>query len=237
MTSAAIRTVILLLRDPLPGYRYSISWELPETEAQEIALSDAARHFAQEIRERLRRQNCTRAVVGCLDDLRKTLAGTEPADAALFVYDEGARGLVPSAFAGSTGFAEEIEGKVVKVGRTLVGQAHRRRQTVVSVAGASSEFYFDPVTDPAALHTGRTASLAIPLVYPVEADERHRLRVAVLWLGTNSRLSVLIRLLQDPGLRDSLIELATAWFNERLLPALDLTAPPHHTAPVKLDAT
>lgn len=228
LTSPASRTLSLLLRDPLPGFYYTIFWTLPRTEAQEPEVTAALWNHAQGIGERLLNLGFEPAITSCLAQLREAVADGQALDAALFVYAEARRGLVRVAVADDgLGFAEALGNPVVKVGRTLIGQAWRRRVTVDSVAGptgASSEFYCDS-TDPLTLHQNRVASLAIPLFYPGGTDGPRGLRVAVLWLGTTSRWSPLINLRDDDVYRKRLLELVRVWFVEKLLPIIDPSSP------------
>jgi len=228
-STRAGRTVSLVLQKPLPGYSYQISWTLPGTEAEEGAFTGENVQGADEIRSRFLSGKYRSQVEQALVFLCEIIEGqVPPPDAAIFVYQKGS--LVPVASVGSESFVRELhKSRPVQVGRTFVGQAYRRREPLVGVrlpTSQEADFYFDPTRDPKVLVIGKQAWLAIPLTYPIKPKLQDGLRVCVLWLGTSHRLSALVSLRDKPQHFKSLTDLAVAWLEQELLPAIQLKLDP-----------
>lgn len=241
-TIPVTRTAALSLPDPLPGYQYEVSWDLPETESDEEEFEGADIQYAEGFRQRLREvhsgalRDRTEQCLGVLtrDISNMSLGRTQPptqeeqdsVDAALFVYEREAGALKLAV--GTAGVHADLVDEEIKSGRTIVGQAYRRRNAVFS-AQPEKEPYFNSTEDPAVLHQGSAMCFAMPLTHdPKPYDRKKRssgLRVAVFWLRTTSRSSPLIRVADDRAAQCAIIEHVAAWHLNQLRSALKLPAP------------
>ncbi len=228
----AIRNCVatLVVPKPLPGYRYEISWALPKSEFDETELEANVKKHAEEIRHRLRERGSRQKVRNALSGLKESLERIDECeqelDAAVFVYRAGR--LHPVVSVGSDSFLKGLVGRSVGVGQTHVGQAHRRREIQTGVRhemATDAEFYFDAERDPGVLVEGKEAWLAVPLMYPISKQLSVGLRVAVVWCGTDSRLSVL-NCLEDKAtggkIQKAWGKAILSWYGNTLLPALGL---------------
>ncbi|MCW5982080.1 MAG: metallophosphoesterase [Bryobacteraceae bacterium] len=215
------RTAVLALRQPIMEHIYRIAWELPDIdpEERELRLEDKAE--AADLAERFmgvqnRPVEMQRALAAVQDFIgREYPPAPEELHTSLHAYDEKAGMLVKVA---STGALNQAR-KHTAIGRTLVGQAWRRRE-LVCASWLNPKAWQDNLCDepPADEYKTPAAAIAFPLFSPPLGG----VRVAVLYIATSSRRCGLIRICaeahQSAGRREPRSELVhkfethlTAW--------------------------
>jgi len=227
---AGLRTALLRLDSPLPGYHYRVVWDLPRDDVEELNLSASDAGLAAKIISALldlRKPGNSRAaqVDQSLAHLEKDIlsaktyaspTGEDQLETVVFAYDEGARGLVSAAARGNV--RKDLMTRVIKPGKTIVGQAFRRRAEVVfiNVPGVQSEAL--PYYEPDEGLPQHTVIFAVPLFYPI----RRGRKIAVLSLASRSNTSGLLCLDTDKAAMLALKEQALVWYAAELAPALGL---------------
>src|SRR6185295_8830801 len=154
-------TAVLIMDHPLPGYTYKFVWSLPETEDEELNLSDTDRLLRSEIQEKLLGLRSTEnksILQSILSNLKTAVnqatAGYKPIGAndlevILHVYDRDSKGLVCIGALAAPDVQKRLLSRVLKVGVSTIGQAYRRREHVDWVRGQNkgnddSFLDFDP---------------------------------------------------------------------------------------------
>jgi 3',5'-cyclic AMP phosphodiesterase CpdA len=240
------RTVILALSRPLPGYTYKILWNLPDSEIEELELGAEDAGLSEEIisklialRSDVSTQNEVRS---CLEALRTDInmvdfdlkrKDNDDLELSLYCFDQYKSGLICVAAVGNYGPTSGIWSWVIPVGRTIVGQAYRRRSPVlcVQLPGIESEetVYYEPVPESEGRGLQKhTVIFAVPIFFPV----RRGRRIAILSLASRSKTSSLLRLRTDKAAMLALIDHISVWYATTLaaalkLPRLPLDGNPH----------
>lgn len=230
-------TAVLIVDKPLPGHKYKIVWELPETEAEERRLSGADRQRIEEMKERLlglQTEAGTEAaarvretLVGFRDYINKLPIGADDMEIVVHVHDPNRGGLVCVA---ALSTRQELLGRVIRVGDTAIGQAYRRREHVDWVRGENygNDFAAFLDYDQARPHTG---ILSVPLFYPLNEGGR----VAVATLATRSRMAPMLPFLEDGRSSEGdaafkvLVSKTHSWYARDLMAALGLPELPEPT--------
>jgi 3',5'-cyclic AMP phosphodiesterase CpdA len=225
------RLVTLTIEKALPGYRYEIGWELPPDETEELDLTAAQAGMAREIGERLlaaRQSRPAGPVQDALGLLRTEVVedrAGEDLEVTLFCYDRDVNALVCVGGVGDYEPQSRLWTWEIKPGRTIVGQAYRRRDTVLYIQVPGVEIgteYYEPVPE----ESGRprephTVIFAVPLFYPVARGRR----VGVLSIASRSNVTSLLQLENDEAAVCALLEHVTAWYAKRLSAALGIWIP------------
>lgn len=222
----ATNMLLLDLPQPLPGYRYTITWELPEEQADPFTKVQSG--FLEEMTRRLLglrtvNQAHTQAVREALSNTRKNLLPQEPAPAAievsLFVYDRQFSSLVCVASLDSEIIEKQWATYMFKPGRGVVGAAfrHRRREACcpARVSDAGEVDRYEPLTDDDRANPPH-AVIALPLFYSGNKDRS----MAVLSFATRSSQSGLIALACDDAKLDGLALNLDSWYESSLAEAL-----------------
>ncbi len=226
------RSIVLAISKPLPGYNYKLSWDLPKTETEEIALDAANEGMAQEIISRLvalanKKSPHHDKVQQCLSILHQEIleaevfrstTGDDRLEITLYCYDEAKSGLVCCAARGDYASDSKIWTWIIKPGRTIIGQAYRRRAAVSCVllptVRSGDAIFYEPTED----KDHHTVIFCVPLFYPIKKGRR----VAVLSLASRSNTSGLLRLQSEEAARLALVEQVIVWYGVALMPALGL---------------
>ncbi|HXJ91400.1 MAG TPA: metallophosphoesterase [Terriglobia bacterium] len=228
---AALRTVLLRVAHPLPRYHYRIVWDLPKDDREELNLSALEAGMAAnlikallELREPAKSAKADAVRESLLSLKTEVLsaetyaspAGDDQLEIALFVYDQGAHGLV-CAVSTRGPLPEGLAKWVIKPGRTVAGQAFRRRAPLlfVNVPGIRCEELPYYEGEPEGLR-GHTVIFAVPLFYPI----RQGRKIAVLSLQSTSTTSGLLCLHEDTAATLALKDQAVVWYAKKLSPTL-----------------
>jgi 3',5'-cyclic AMP phosphodiesterase CpdA len=213
-------SILISLEQPLPGYKYKITWELPESEADEGKLSGEDKGRADEIVKRLLSAKETSDVHHSLvrqwlDNLRhkiisskiwSELIGDDDLETSLYIYNPIQRGLVcVCAKLQANSFIDPWEG-IIKPGGTFIGEAHRRRGPSFYSPLSAETFDMDehnariPEIWRQAMSTGDryVAACAIPLFYPILRGRR----IGVVAFASRSNISKLLGILPDKNDND-----------------------------------
>ncbi|HEY4087272.1 MAG TPA: TIR domain-containing protein [Bryobacteraceae bacterium] len=223
----ATNTLLLDLPQPLPGYRYTVTWELPEEQADLFTKVQSG--FLEEMTRRLlglRTVNKapTHAVRDALSETRKRLLPQEPAPEAiemsLFVYDRQWSSLVCVASLDAEIIEKQWATYMFKPGRGVVGAAfrHRRREACCPARNAGHDGELDryePLTEDDRANPPH-AVIALPLFY---SGNKAR-SMAVLSFATRSAQSGLIALACDDTKLDGLAGNLDSWYESSLAEAL-----------------
>jgi hypothetical protein len=223
--------VTLAIDLPLPEYTYEIWWELPRDEREEFGLAKPDTLFADEISKRLmelrkereREKSVEEALKRLTSEIAELFREQEPLITWLFSHDGKQKGLKCVATSGAHGPEHPIWLRVIESGRTIIGQAFKRRAEVLAtgLTPEEAEFY-EPLEG-----ERHTAMFSLPIFYPFGAGKR----IAVLTLASQSNLSGLTRLKSDDALLRSLVEYVVKWCSTALMDALELTVPGRLTRP------
>jgi hypothetical protein len=196
-------TAVLIIDHPLPRYTYKIVWGLPETEDEELNLSDADRLLRNEIQKRLLDLRATQnqsTLQNILGNLRTTIneatanlrpIGANDLEVILHVYDRNSKGLVCIGALAAPDVQNRLLPTVLKVGVSTIGQAYRRREHMEWVSGENkgdddaSFLDFDPLPVP------HSCVLSLPLLYPLNTGAK----VGVVTLASRDNTAPMIRLL------------------------------------------
>ncbi len=227
------KTAVLIIDHPLPRYVYKIVWGLPESEEDELKLSDRDRLWKDEIRKRL--LNLDEVTMQSVLARLKTTVNTATADSqpvgapdlevVLHVLDPQREGLICVGATATAVARSRLLGKVIPVGIHAIGQACSRREHMKWVRGQNrgrdnaAFLDFDP--DPP-----HSCIFSIPLSYPLNIGAR----VGVLTLATRDNTAPMIRLLaKDLGDVDEaafrmLVNKAVAWYANDLMAAVNMVA-------------
>jgi hypothetical protein len=224
--------VHLSVSHPLPGYVYQITWELPDVEPEEIPVRAEDAGLAQELIERLlavpRTPGSGEApVTGSLTQLKSRIeqsqifrpsAGQDRLEITLFCYDPNRGGLVCVAALGDFNRNSRLWSWIIRPGRTLIGQAYRRREAVtfIHVPGITStdSIYYEPAPE----REDHTAVFCLPMFYPV----RRGRRICVVSVASRSNTTGLLKLQSDQAAKLALIEEVIVWYGTSLVTALGI---------------
>ncbi|MCI0403177.1 MAG: hypothetical protein L0212_06595, partial [Acidobacteria bacterium] len=234
-------TVLLTVPYPLPGYNYRIVWDLPPDEASELGLQPQDAGMAEEIVKRL--LTCRNASSAYKNAIEESLASLESEilsvdtfrspihdeqlELTLFCYERKAGGLACVAAKGRYSSTSRIWAWAIKPGRTIIGQAYRRREEVlcIQLPGMTNEasVYYEPTPEAAGRAPERhTVVFAIPLFYPATEGRR----VAIMSLASRSNTSGLLNLANDQAARLALTDQVRAWYATQVAKALGFDAFP-----------
>jgi hypothetical protein len=176
---------------------------LPETEDEELNLSDADRLLRNEIQKRLLDLRATQnqsTLQNILGNLRTTIneatanlrpIGANDLEVILHVYDRNSKGLVCIGALAAPDVQNRLLPTVLKVGVSTIGQAYRRREHMEWVSGENkgdddaSFLDFDPLPVP------HSCVLSLPLLYPLNTGAK----VGVVTLASRDNTAPMIRLL------------------------------------------
>jgi hypothetical protein len=218
--------LLLDLPQPLPGYKYTVTWELPEEQADSFTKVQSG--FLEEMTRRLLglrtvNQAHTQAVRDALSTTRKRLLPQELApeviEASLFVYDRQWSSLVCVASLDAEIIEKQWTSYMFKPGRGVVGAAfrHRRREACCparATDGGELDRYEALTEDDRAKPP--SAVIALPLFYSGNTARS----MAVLSLATRSAESGLIALACDDAKLDGLAGNLDNWYESSLAEAL-----------------
>jgi predicted phosphodiesterase len=218
--------VVLMLEKPIPDYRYEIIWDLPKDDAEEGQFpADVGRKVRFATKRLLQVYDGTdaaraAAVQSSLNELKlqllqKPIGQTSVTDnnleICLHAFSDAKSGLVEVA---ST--AAKVETKVVPVGRTIIGQAYRRRALLC--------WTFNPNADDSVFWdygTGHTGIISLPLFYPLAEGGR----ISVITMAVSAEESDFLDLIDrfdDRQTRLDLTQRVNAWYASSLAQALGL---------------
>lgn len=206
-------SIVFTLEKPLPGYKYVINWQLPELEADELKLSGTNKASADQLVTNLlnvrtasspHRQSLHDWIEGLRmsvtsSQVWKQLGGNDDLEISFYVYDQSQRGLVCIAASAAASQFETPSKDVIKPGKTLIGEAFRRRGPAfynpLSAPLFDEAEYDDRIPDSwGPLSQKRyVAVCAIPLSYPLLKGRR----IAVLSLASSSNSARLLSLMPD----------------------------------------
>ena len=205
-------TIVFTLEKPLPGYKYTITWPLPPLEEDELNLSGTNKAHADDVVTNLLSSQTTsphnQTVRNWIDELRRNivdsqawqeLEGNDDLEISLYVYDRNQGGLVSVATSPATTQFPIPPNDVIKPGKTLIGEAFRRRGPAFYNTLSGHIFNTAEYGDRIPPGWGSLAEkryvavCAIPLFYPLLRGRR----VAVLSLASASNGSRLLPLMPD----------------------------------------
>jgi hypothetical protein len=211
--------VRLHLERPLCGYKYSIFWALPPTEAEASEFSAEIRGLREEALQRLRNADKGTAITAACLELRdglRRIYHDDTASVLLYVYgrNNSQAGLCPVADTDS--LLATGDGTMIRIGRTLVGQSYRRKAEMLDSPlnhiGQSS--YYEPL--PGANGTRPPFAAAVPLFIPASKG----LRLGVVYIQSSSNYSGFNQLLDSIPAKEKFFQAITRWHVQRLMPAL-----------------
>lgn len=217
------QNLVLALPQPLPGIRYTISWELPESASSQLA--DTEQGFVDEVTRRLLglRMGVTApaALTNALVSCRKRILGLagaplEPLSLALYVYDRQKSGLVCVCTADASAVEQNWEKYFFKPGRGVVGTSFRRRSVEVSPPIGSDVERMELVggKEPPKL------VICVPLFYGDYAERA----LAVLSFESESPSSKLRKFASKGEVREELREQFANWYKDGLAPAIGVSS-------------
>ncbi len=209
----AASSIVFSLERPLPGYNYAIAWNLPALEDEELKLSGTEKAYADELMAKLLSARTpsspqSQSLCDWMDELRlsiinsdlwRELPGNDDLEISFYIYDSSHRGMVCIAASSAVSVFQTPSDYVIKPGKTLIGEAYRRRAPAfynpLSGPVFDSAEYDDRIpANWGTLNEKRyVAVCAIPLFYPLLRGRR----TAVISLASASNASSLLPLLPD----------------------------------------
>ena len=220
------KTLLLNVPQSLSVYKYTVTWKLPEEQADSFTKVQSG--FLEEMTRRLlglRTVNKahTQAVREALSNTRKRLLPEETApetiEASLFVYDRQWSSLVCVASLDSEIIEKQWTSYMFKPGRGVVGAAFRRRRREACCPARANDGgeldRYEALTEGDRAHPPH-AVIALPLFYSGNTARS----MAVLSLATRSPQSGLIALACDDAKLDGLAAHLDSWYESSLAEAL-----------------
>lgn len=215
--------VVLTLEKPLAGYTYKIIWDLPENDVDELAPSGQTAVVMREMIKRLatlgsdpaKAENVKNSLNKLQEQFSTASFGPDAIDDAelevnLHAFSAEKHGLIMVASNGVNAAT------LIRVGRSTVGQAYRRRALVSWIRNLDSNDsdFWD-------YGKGHSGIISIPLFYPISGG----IRMCVLSIATKSVDSGLLKIipkLNERNVRRAVLQHINVWYATSLAGALGL---------------
>lgn len=214
----------LVIPQPLPGYVYAITWSLPPTDADEQLISKEAQNVGSEMIQRLNSVATDNSpyrlpAIEALNQLAQSVEKDFGNDlrVRLFAYRRmgGKGGLVE--VLDRAGSPPNLE--LITIGRNLVGQAFRRKETVTYQSirpPVDPPNQYEPIPSEAGLPLPAGA-IAVGLTCPVQRGRR----IGVVYIASRSPDTKLVAVARNEGdAVKTLDKMVAIWYANRLASAL-----------------
>ena len=219
------RLVTVQLSRPLSAYSYSLTWDLPETDAEEQQLTAEQANAAEELSKRLASLKSSHspyrpAAIAAMQALAARLEEEVGDDLRLQLYTYSYQ-------AGKGGLTEVLERNgyyvspdLITIGRTLVGRSFRRKSVMVYqsvLTHLKSDPSFEAIPSEKGLPKPCVA-VAMPLLCPEPGGRR----AAVIYLSTRSPNTGLAKLFESSDAQKALGLRIKKWYANELCTAVDM---------------